>query len=704
VSCATAAETPLEPPAPEAIVASAHHPFVSIDERGHVTYWNTRAEEVFGYAREQVLGMALADTIVPERLRLDHLRRFLETGEWQILDRPVERVAKRQDGSELPVRLSVTATQADEGWTFHALIEDLTERQGLLDQLAAVMRGRQPDFAQILDVLAEAVTIRDRADHIIYANRAALTSMGFDTLAELQRRPPGSIMADYLVIDEFGRELSMADIPSVRLLREGHADPLVIRTVQRSSGELKWQLLKATALADERGEVVATVMIIEDVTETKNAELRHRFLAEASEMLVSSLDYAQTLQNVAWSVVPQLADWCAVDLFDESGAREHVVVAHSDPERLELAERLREYEPRELDPEQGLGKVLRTGRAELFSDISDAMLVQAARDEEHIALLREVAMRSVLIVPLRTPLRTLGVMTLVMSESQRTFSWDDLEFVEQLAGRAAMAVENALLYRARAQIAETLQRNLLPERLPAIPGWDVATLYRPAGAEREIEVGGDFYDFVELDDGWLVIIGDVTGKGLAAAALTLLARHSARFMSRIDPRPSAVLRAIDEALVEHGSLSLCTALCLRLQDDEIVLCSGGHPLPLVVGPGGEIREAGRAGILLGLPGSPGWEDERIVLGDDESLVIYTDGVTDARGADGRFGTERLRELVRACAGSSPAVLLAALDGALARFRVGPQADDTAAVALARTPVRTAPTRSPPAARSRSTAR
>ncbi|HEX8156966.1 MAG TPA: SpoIIE family protein phosphatase [Solirubrobacteraceae bacterium] len=684
----------------------AHHAFVSIDERGQVTYWNARAEKIFGYGRDQVLGMLLADTIVPERFRARHvegLRSFLETGTWEILDRPIERVAQRRDGSELPVRLSVTATPADDGWRFHALIEDLTERQGLLDQLAAVMRGRQPDFAQILDVLADAVTIRDRADHIIYANRAALDTMGFATLAELQSRPLASIMGDYLVLDEFGRELSMADIPSVKLMRDGRADPLLMRTVQRSSGELTWQLLKATALTGEDGELVATVMIIEDVTEPKNAELRHRFLAEASEMLVSSLDYAQTLQNIAWSVVPQLADWCAVDLVDESGTREHVVVAHSDPERLELAQRLREYEPRELDPEQGMGKVLQTGRSELFSDISDSMLVQAAQDEEHLALLRGVAMRSVLLVPLRTPLRTLGVMTLVMSESQRTFNWQDLEFVEQLAARAAMAVENALLYRARVQIAETLQRNLLPEHLPAIPGWDVATLYRPAGAEREIEVGGDFYDFVELDDGWLVIIGDVTGKGLAAAALTLLVRHCARFMCRIDPRPSAVLAAIDEALVEHGSLSLCTALCLRLQADEIVFCAGGHPLPLVVKPGGEIREVGQAGILLGLPNSPGWQDERFVLGEDETLVIYTDGVTDARGADGRFGIERLCELVRAYAGSPPTVLLAALDGALARFRLGPQADDTAAVALARTLVKSSPTRMPPAARPRSSA-
>ena len=553
------------------------------------------------------------------------------------------------------------------------------------DALESIVHGRQPDFAQVLDVLAEAVTIRDGADHIIYANHAALDDLGFTTLAELQSRPPGEIMADYHVRDEFGRPLSMDDMPSVRLMRGEPAEPLLMRTVKRRTGEQQWKLLKATALTNAAGRTVATVMIIADVTESKNAELRSRFLAEASEMLGSSLDYAQTLQNVAWSVVPQLADWCTVDLVDEGGEREHVAVAHSDPVQLEIAERLQDYQPIEADPASPLGGVLRTGRSAIYAEVPDEMLVAAARDDEHLALLRKVKIRSALLVGLRTPRRTLGAMTLVMTESGRTFTRADLEFAEQLAERAAMAVENALLYRARAQIAATLQDSLRPERVPAIPGWDVATLYRPAGTESEIEVGGDFYDFVELEDGWLVIIGDVTGKGLRAATLTSLARHCARFMSRIDPRPSAVLRAIDEALLAHGHLSLCSALCLRLRDDEIVVSSGGHPLPLVVGADGALREAGEPGMLLGLEGAHGRHDDEIRLGDGETLIAFTDGVTDAHGGDGRFGEERLHELLRERAGAAPDVLLAALDADLDAFRAGPQADDTAAIALARHP-------------------
>ncbi len=545
------------------------------------------------------------------------------------------------------------------------------------------MREPRPDFAQIVDVLADAVTIRDRADRIIYANRAALEDLGFASMRELQARPPGEIMADYVVRDEFGAPLTMDAMPSVRLLRGEAAKPLLMRIVHRRDGVVKWKLLKASALTDDGGEIFATAMIIEDVSDAKNAELRSHLLAEASMILGSSLDYAQTLRNVAWSAVPQLADWCAVDLFASNGTREHVAVAHSDPVRLALAERLREREQPALDPRQGLGRVMRTGRSELIADITDEMLVHAAHDDRHLALLREVEMRSALLVALRTPTRTIGVMTLVMSDSRRTFSAQDLEFAEQLAGRAAVAVENAMLYRGRAQIAETLQRSLLPDRVPVMAGWDVATLYRPAGGEHEAAVGGDFFDFVELDDGWLVIIGDVTGKGIQAASLTSLVRHCARFASRIDSRPSAVLEAIDRELVEHGSMSLCTALCLRIRDDEILLCCAGHPQPLATRPAGDLRETGCHGRLLGMPGATGWHDERLELRADETLVLYTDGLTDARGAADRFGERRLRDVLRDHAAASPTTLLAELDAAIAAFATGPQADDTAAVALTR---------------------
>jgi serine phosphatase RsbU (regulator of sigma subunit) len=342
---------------------------------------------------------------------------------------------------------------------------------------------------------------------------------------------------------------------------------------------------------------------------------------------------------------------------------------------------LREYQPEKLDPDEGLGMVVRTGMSQLHAEITDEMLVPAAHDEEHLRLLREIGLRSALVVPLRTATRTFGAMTLVNSESGRRFTEDDLGFAEQLADRAAIAVENARLYQARSRTAATLQRSLLPDSVPQISGWEVAALYRPAGADPELEVGGDFYDFVETPDGWLVIIGDVTGKGVEAATLTSLLRHGARFIGQSDARPAEILKRLDLALKQRSILSLCTTLCVRLTPEHVVLSSAGHPMPMLVGPDGSVREIGEPGRLLGLANPYEWKDQTIAVQTGETIVLYTDGVTDTRGEQERFGYARLRELLTSAGTRSPIELLARLDTALASFQVGAQADDTAVLAM-----------------------
>jgi PAS domain S-box-containing protein len=541
--------------------------------------------------------------------------------------------------------------------------------------------GAARSLTEILDSLAEAITIRDPDDRIVYANRAAVEHMGFGSTDELLERPPQSIFDEYIVQDENGRELTMRDIPSVRLLGGDRAEPLLMRTVKRSTGTVKWNLLKSAAIRDERGETIAAVTIIEDVTSEKVAELRERFLAQATDTLMSSIDYEETLRNVAWLAVPEIADWCAVELIDETGAREQVVVAHRDPEKIAIAERLRRYDPEVPDPESGIGRVMRTGVGELYEQITDEMLVDGAVDEEHLRLLREVGFRSALVVPLRARGRTLGVLTLVTAESLRRFDSGDREFAEQLASRAAVAVDNARLATARREIAETLQRSLLPEAVPSIPGWEIATLYRPASAFDEVEVGGDFYDFFETPDGWIVLLGDVTGRGVDAAAMTSLVRHGARFLAKHEHSPSVILSNLDEALREQPGVSLCSAVCVRLERGRVVKSSAGHPSPLIVRADGRVREIGGSGPILGGWRGSSWAERTVEVAQGETLVLYTDGVTDARGAAQRFGKSRLRSLLVERADASPAAILAALERALDSFQAEGHADDTGAVAL-----------------------
>ena len=555
-----------------------------------------------------------------------------------------------------------------------------------LDELVERLGTAGIGLAEILDSLAEAVTIRAPGNEIIYANRAAVEHMHFDSLEELQRRGPNSIIEDYIVQDERGNELSMADLPSVRQLAGQEADPLLMRTVHRESGEVKWNLLKSTPLSDETGQPIATVTIIEDVTAEKTAELRERFLARATETLMSSLDYQETLRNVAWLAVPEVADWCAVDLVDEFGARQQVVVAHRDREKLVLAEQLRRYDPPAPDPERGVGQVIRTGISELYPEVTDEMLQLGATDEGHLRLLRAVGFRSVILVPLKTRGRPSGVLTLVTAESLRRFGERDLEFAEQIAHRAAIAVDNARLATARREIAVTLQRSLLPDAVPDIPGWEVATMYRAASVSDEVEVGGDFYDFFPTARGWIVLLGDVTGRGVEAAAMTSLVRHGARFLAKREHQPSAILARLDEALREQSGLSLCSALCLRLVPGGIILSSAGHPPPLLVRDDGRIREIGGSGPILGGWEDSSWEDREVRVAPDETLLTYTDGVTDTRGKTERFGAARLRRLLADHAGSGPGELLAQLQAALDEFQTEGHADDTGAVALRPTAV------------------
>lgn len=666
---------------------------ISMDQRGLVTYWNPTAETAFGIPRESAVGRPLAELIIPEHLRAQHyqgLERFLATGEGPVLDHRVEMSALRADGTEFPIEMTISALRDDGAWTFHAFARDITARRAsesehdrLVAELRIALRAAERRFDAIVGSLGDPVTIRNRANHLVYANRAALELLGLSSVDQLQETSPEQLMAGYTVSGEDGRPVTMDDIPSVRLLRGEDAEPLAIRSVNLETGELRWQLLKASPLLDENDEIEATIMILEDITKQKRAERHAAFLAEVSAVLASSLDYEQTLRNVAELAVPDVVDWCAVDLIDEDGDRRPVAVAHADPERRALAEQLRSYEPTQLDPERGLGLVMRSGKPVLIRDIADELLVRAATDEQHLGLLRAVGLRSVVIVPMLIGNRILGAMTLVSAESGRVLDEFDLALAEQVAARAAVAIENSRLYSERSSIAHTLQQSLLPADLPEVPGYELEGVYIPAFESDE--VGGDFYDVWELDDGWMLVIGDVTGKGVQAATLTSLVRHTMQSASEFERSPAALLARVDTILKKHGGHSICTALCMRLSGDRALIAAGGHPLPFVLSADGLVT-AGEHGPLLGGFPDVSWSEMEVAIEPGDALIAYTDGVTDAIGEDGqRFGVARLRDTLTRLQGRSAVDVIKGLTLALSEFQVGAHADDTAALVLRRRP-------------------
>jgi serine phosphatase RsbU (regulator of sigma subunit) len=484
--------------------------------------------------------------------------------------------------------------------------------------------------------------------------------------------------------DESGKPLGPDDFPAFKALAgDDNPAPLLVRNVIRETGEERWLINRVTVLRDAEGHVDRIVNVIDNVTEVKQAELRQRLLAEATRALSSSLEYEQTLQQVAEVAVPQLADWCGVDLPGRGGTIEPVAIAHREPARVELARELRERYPVRLDDETGLARVIREGGHELIPAVRDEDIVAFAVDEDHLRLLRAVGFGSILVVPLVAGGEPLGAITLVRSDPLLRFSDADVALAEELGQRAGIAVLNARLYGERSRIARELQAGIKPPELPAVPGLEIASLYRPAGELNE--VGGDFYDTFPTPAGWMVVIGDVQGQGARAAALTGLVRYTLRSAGQLTGDPLQAVRQVNHTLREQPELSLCTvaAALLRPGRDsplELASVACGHPLPVLV-RGGEPVELGRPTPLLGAFEEAAPRLTVTALADGDALVLYTDGVLDTTGEDGRFEEQRLMALLRG-AEPDPATLVARIDAALQAFQSGPQRDDTATLALA----------------------
>jgi sigma-B regulation protein RsbU (phosphoserine phosphatase) len=235
-------------------------------------------------------------------------------------------------------------------------------------------------------------------------------------------------------------------------------------------------------------------------------------------------------------------------------------------------------------------------------------------------------------------------------------------------------------------LARTLQQTLIPPAPPDIPGLDVAAAYRPAGTGAQ--VGGDFYDVFELgSDDWLVVIGDVMGKGVDAAVVTAEARHTIRAAAVRHSRPSDVLQTLNRVLLLHQSDRFCTVALLRLRRrDDIWLATvsvGGHPLPLLTHRGSPPTLFGRPGSLIGVLPTDDFQDQQVRLGPGQAIVLYTDGVTEGRRDGEFFGDARLLATVAAVAADAPSagVLIEGILAQALQFQSGDPRDDITVVAV-----------------------
>jgi PAS domain S-box-containing protein len=612
-----------------------------------------------------------------------------------------EAQGRRRDGGTFWCSINAHVVRDGDGEVvgFEGKVEDITERKEVERALAESERR----FRTLVSNLPGAVyrcaprppwTIEYISDHI----------------EEISGHPAREFTGDGArsyesVVHPEDRE--RVEREALRALRRREHFSLQYRLVHRS-GEIRRVIDRGSGAFSDDGEPLYLDGVIYDVTSLKQAEkdrdlalgqeraareraqklqCRYEFLAETSRRLAGSLDYEDTLASVARLAVPHLGHWCFVDVVGEDGAVERVAAAHADhgPAAERLALKVKKRYP--LDPEapHGTSKVIRTGTPEMLPDIDGSKLADIARDAEALEVLKSLAPRSCICAPLAVRGRTLGAITFVSREPGR-YGQEDLNLVVNLAQRAAQAIENARLYREKSRTARVLQRSLLPPELPEVPGIEVDARYAPAGEGNE--VGGDFYDlFNTAASGWAFVIGDVCGKGPEAAELTALARYTIRTAAMQEKAPSRILSTLNEAILrQRNDKRFCTAAYGLLEPAEkgarFTVCCGGHPQPLILRADGSVEPACEHGLVLGVFPDPQLSDQVFELDPGDTLVLYTDGVLEARRPDGElFGEERLSELLSSCEGLGASTVAEKIERAVMDFQQGRAHDDLALLVL-----------------------
>jgi PAS domain S-box-containing protein len=321
------------------------------------------------------------------------------------------------------------------------------------------LRTSEQRFETTLQSIGDAVIATDGDGRVTFVNPVAEGLTGWGN-AEAMGKPLEEV---FVIVNEETREA--VENPVSKVLREGNIVGLANHTVLIGRDGRETPIDDSGApIRDDQDQIAGVVLVFRDITERRKAERAQEFLARSSDVLSSSLEYERTLQSVADLAVPHIGDWCGVDLLEEDGTVRQVAVAHVDPDKVHWARELRKKQPIDMSAPQGVPNVLRNGVSEIYPDIPDEMLVAAAKSEEELQLLRDIGFLSAMIVPMTARGRTIGAITFVATtESNNRYDEDDLRLAEGLANRAALAVDNARLFKAAQEELE--QRRKTEEQL-----------------------------------------------------------------------------------------------------------------------------------------------------------------------------------------------------------------------------------------------
>ncbi|MBJ7354541.1 MAG: SpoIIE family protein phosphatase [Thermoleophilaceae bacterium] len=498
------------------------------------------------------------------------------------------------------------------------------------------LRESRDEVGAIIGGIASGIIAQRTDGEIVYANDVAARMLDWRDSDAMIGSNFAEVLDRIILRDEDGNPVDPELVPSRRALN-GEANPTALfRYIVKSTSEELWMFVRSTAIFDERGEAVLAIAVVEDNTSRKRNELSQQFLSEASKRLGASLDFDSAVEAVARAAVPAMADWCTIELSGHGGAIDTIAVAHQDPVLEDEVRKFRAEFPITDADDFGPAKAIRTGKPDLFTtmDLDRARAIYG--DEDRAKAVENLLPRSSLIAPITVHGQPIGSIMLALSRPGASYTEYDLDTAVELGRRAGIALDNARLHTERMRMLSSLQQSLIPAALPKLDGIELSAAFRPA--ERDAQVGGDFYDAFSLPDGSsALIMGDVCGKGPEAAALTALARYTIRAAAMDETDPQVILNQLNNALIDQvtdGRFVTLAFARLSKRDGGLSLetISAGHPLPLVT-QGGVPRAVGAPGTLLGVVPNPDLPVTRTTLQPAESLVLYTDGLSAGQTTD-----------------------------------------------------------------------
>ncbi|MEU1510952.1 SpoIIE family protein phosphatase [Streptomyces sp. NPDC005811] len=607
---------------------------VVLDTKGRVVLWSPQAEELFGYTADEALGRYAAQVMIHERhvdLVVKLFADVMVTGQSWAGAFPV----RRKDGSTRMVEFRNMRLVNDQG-TVYAL--------GLAADQSTVRRLER-DVALSTRMVAQSpigLAVVDPDLRFVSVNPA---------LARINGLPPEEHLGRRIreVLPAMNADALEAAVREV--LRTG--EPLVDRsTVGRTPADPDHDHAWAVSLyrlEDSRGTVLGVAASVVDVTdqyraglEAEAARRRLALIADASARIGTTLDLERTARELAEVAVPELADVASVDLLDDVVAgrpfglhpAEAAAIRCLAVRAVDAPEALRAADPAgqvvRYDPDQLVTECVRTGQPVVIARVEEGDLARIAPSAEAAALLARAGVHSWMAVPLIARGEVLGALDLQRIHNPLPFGRDDLLLARELAARAAVQIDNARWYQNARTTALTLQRSLLPSHPPVTGGLEVASRYQPADATTE--VGGDWFDVIPLEDGkTALVVGDVMGSGIDAAAAMGRLRTATTTLASLDLDPAVLLEHLDRITqgLDH-SIATCVYAVHEPRLGRCRIANAGHLPPARVRPGvpPELLEL-PTGAPLGV-GGVAFSTTEVAFAPGDQLVLYTDGLVETR--------------------------------------------------------------------------